>query len=74
MYRTMLAFETLLPDEPVALDLSHLYTHFHTLHDQRARRGVRYPLPLLLMVALLAKLTRHTQVRALAQWAALRPQ
>jgi predicted transposase YbfD/YdcC len=72
MYRTTLAFEALLPDEPVALDLTHLYAQFHTLQDHRARRGVRYPLPLLLMVALLAKLTGHTQVRAMAEWAALR--
>jgi len=46
MYRTTLAFEALLPNEPVALDLTHLSTQFHTLSDKRARRGVRYPLPL----------------------------
>ncbi len=72
MYPTMVAFETLLPDEPIAIDLTSLYTRFHALTDQRARRGRRYPLPLLLTVAVLAKLTGHSQVRAVAEWATLR--
>jgi predicted transposase YbfD/YdcC len=68
----MLAFDVVLPDEPVALDLTHLYARLQTLTDQRDPRGVRYPLSLLLMIALLAKLSGHTQVRAIAEWAALR--
>jgi predicted transposase YbfD/YdcC len=72
MYSTLVAFETLLPEDPIAIDLTSLYTRFHALTDQRARRGRRYPLPLLLTIALLAKLTGHSQVRAVAEWAALR--
>jgi len=72
MNATTLAFEALLPEEPIAIDLTQLYTRFHTLPDHRDRRGVRYPLPLLLTVAVLAKLTGHTQVRAMAEWATLR--
>ncbi len=72
MYATTLAFEGLLPDEPLAIDLTHLYAQFHRLPDQRARRGVRYPLPMLLMVAILAKLAGQHHVRAIADWAALR--
>ncbi len=72
MDRTTRPFDLLLPDEPIALDLSTLYTRLHLLADQRARRGVRYPLPLLLMVALLAKRSGHHHVRALAAWAQLR--
>ncbi len=63
MNATTLVFEELLPEEPIAIDLTQLYTRFHTLPDHRDRRGVRYPLPLLLTVAVLAKLTGHTQVR-----------
>jgi predicted transposase YbfD/YdcC len=72
MYATTLAFELLLPDEPVALDLTSLYVQLQALPDRRARRGVRYPLPMLLLIALLAKLSGHHQVRAIADWAALR--
>jgi len=74
MDRTTRAFDLVLPDEPIAIDLTTLYTQLHTLVDQRARRGVRYPLPLLLMIALLAKLAGQHQVRAIAEWAALRTQ
>ncbi len=69
---TTLAFEVLLPDEPLAIDLTQLYAQLQRLPDLRARRGVRYPLPMLLMVAILAKLTGQHQVRAIAEWAALR--
>jgi len=72
MYATTLAFEVLLPEDPIALDLTRLYARFHTLTDQRARRGVRYPLPLLLTIAGLATLSGHSRLRAIAAWAALR--
>lgn len=72
MDRTTRPFDLLLPHEPVALDLSTLYARLQLVPDQRARRGVRYPLPMLLMVALLAKLTGHHHVRAIAEWAQLR--
>lgn len=72
MDRTTRPFDLLLPDEPFALDLSTLYERLPRVPDQRARRGVRYPLPLLLIIALLAKLSGHHQVRAIAEWAALR--
>lgn len=72
MYPTMLPFDVVLPNEPLALDLTRLYQRLHTLPDQRARRGVRYPLPMLLLIAILAKLTGQDHVRAIAEWAALR--
>jgi predicted transposase YbfD/YdcC len=74
MDRTILPFDLLLPNEPLALDLSILYTRLQLLPDQRARRGVRYPLPMLLLIALLAKLSGQHQVRAIAEWATLRAQ
>jgi hypothetical protein len=72
MYATTLAFDLLLPEEPVALDMSRLYTQLQRLPDQRARRGVRYPLPVLLMVAILAKLAGQSHLRTIAEWATLR--
>lgn len=72
MYATMLPFDLVLPDEPLALDLTRLYERLHTLPDQRARRGMRYPLPMLLLIAIFAKLTGQAQVWAIAEWATLR--
>jgi hypothetical protein len=72
MDRTTRWFDLLLRDEPLALDLSTLYARLPLVPDQRARRGVRYALPLLLMIALLAKLRGQHHVRAIAAWAALR--
>lgn len=72
MDRTTCAFNLVLPDAPVALDLTWLYAQLQQLPDRRAARGVRYPLPMLLLIALLAKLSGHHQVRAIADWAALR--
>ncbi len=69
---TTLPFDALLSDEPVALDSTQLYLHLQALPDRRARRGVRYPLPMLLLIALLAKLSGQHQVRAMPEWARLR--
>jgi hypothetical protein len=33
MYPTMLPFDVVLPDEPVAVDLTRLYQRLHTLPD-----------------------------------------
>ncbi len=52
--------------------MSTLYTRLQLVPDQRARRGVPYPMPMLLLIALLAKLSGQHQVRAIADWAALR--
>jgi len=69
---TMLPFTLQLEDRPLAIDLHDLAAHFATLPDQRGRRGRRYPLPLLLTVAVLAKLAGYSQLREVADWASLR--
>jgi predicted transposase YbfD/YdcC len=51
------------------LDLAASYHHFQNIPDLRDRRGVRYPLALLLTIALWAKLTGASQLRAVAEWA-----
>jgi predicted transposase YbfD/YdcC len=51
------------------LDLAALHQHFQDIPDLRDRRGVRYPLALLLTIALWAKLTGANQLRAIAEWA-----
>lgn len=51
------------------IDLAASYHHFQNIPDLRDRRGVRYPLALLLTIALWAKLTGACQLRAIAEWA-----
>jgi predicted transposase YbfD/YdcC len=51
------------------LDLAASYQHFQSIPDLRDRRGVRYPLALLLTIALWAKLAGASQLRAIAEWA-----
>src|SRR5947209_1334588 len=72
MYRTMLPTLLALPNEPLLLSLDALYAAFQTLVDQRDRRGIRYPLAALLLIALLAKLAGAQSLRAIAEWARLR--
>lgn len=72
MNRTILPTLLALPNEPLLLSLDALYAAFQTLVDQRDRRGVRYPLATLLLVALLAKLAGAQSLRAIGEWARLR--
>jgi predicted transposase YbfD/YdcC len=56
------------------LDIGALYRQFQSVPDSRKRRGRRYPLAVLLTIAVLAKLAGASGVRALADWAKLRSQ
>jgi predicted transposase YbfD/YdcC len=56
-------------DRSVTINLTELLERLQTVPDQRKRRGVRYPLAVLLTIAVLAKLCGQSQVHALAQWA-----
>ncbi len=71
---TILPLDIQLPDEPFAFSLQALVERLHTIPDLRAPRGVRYPLPVVLTVAVLAKLAGHGKLRAVAEWAGLRAQ
>jgi len=53
-------------------DLERLIACFQTVEDRRHARGRRYPLWLLLTIAVLGKLAGVNEVRALAEWASLR--
>lgn len=55
--------------QAMTLDLAALYQQFQQVPDLRHRRGVRYPLAVLLTIALWAKLTGANQVRGIAEWA-----
>lgn len=68
----MLPLDVQLPDEPFAFSLQALVDKLHKVEDLRDPRGVRYPLSVVLTVAVLAKLAGHSQLRSIAEWAALR--
>jgi predicted transposase YbfD/YdcC len=72
MKETTLSTSLDLPSEAMLFDLDALYACLHTIPDHRDRRGVRYPLASLLMIAVLAKLAGQDSSRAMAHWAKLR--
>ena len=55
-------------DRSLTINLTELLERLQTVPDQRKRRGVRYPLAVLLAIAVLAKLCGQSQVHALAGW------
>ncbi len=59
-------------NHPVSIDLTALVARFQSVPDQRKRRGVRYPLSVLLTIAVLAKLCGDSRVHAIADWAQAR--
>ena len=56
-------------DRSLTINLTELLERLQAVPDQRKRRGVRYPLAVLLAIAVLAKLCGQSQVHALAGWA-----
>jgi predicted transposase YbfD/YdcC len=72
MNRTILAVDLPIQEAPIVLDLGAIYHQFQTLADGRKRRGVRYPLAVLLTIAVLAKLSGYSQIAAIADWARAR--
>lgn len=69
-----ITFTVTLPGQPqtLTINLTDLLACFQTVPDQRKRRGVRYPLAVLLTIAVLAKLSGQSQVHAVADWASAR--
>jgi hypothetical protein len=66
-------FTIQLPDDlPFAFSLQALAERFQTLTDQRKARGIRYPLDVLLVVVVLAKLSGHSRLESLTGWARIR--
>jgi predicted transposase YbfD/YdcC len=53
-------------------DVGSLYEHLESLTDRRDPRGVRYPLAVVLVLVILAKLAGQQETRGIAQWVELR--
>ncbi len=61
-----------LSDEPCVVDLWSLFARLREVADLRKARGKRYPLWVLLSIAVLAKLAGHQEPQAIADWARIR--
>lgn len=70
-YSTVLADLNQLQD-PFFFDVGSLYDYLERLTDRRDPRGLRYPLPIVLTLVILAKLAGEQEPRGIAQWVALR--
>ena len=55
-----------VPQQALAFDLEALYARLRTIPDQRDPRGRQYPLAMLLMIGILAKLAGQDSSRAMA--------
>jgi predicted transposase YbfD/YdcC len=73
MHSTTIPFAVQLPDDvPFAFSVQALAERLASLTDKRKARGLRYPLAVLLTIAVLAKLSGHSRLEPLADWARLR--
>jgi predicted transposase YbfD/YdcC len=64
-----LALALSLPQVAFIVDLQALYEKFCLLSDHRHSRGVRYSLPVIALIALLAKFAGHDSFQAISDWA-----
>jgi len=72
MQYSTIPFEVKWPEQALAFSLDSLYAYLGRVIDQRKARGLLYPLPVLLAIAVLAKMLGQNQVSELAHWAKLR--
>src|SRR5512147_414694 len=57
-----------IPKEAIVFDLNSLYAWLLKLKDGRKRRGIRYPLALILLLVILAKLGGEDGPKGMAEW------
>jgi predicted transposase YbfD/YdcC len=72
MNDTTLLSQVSLPQKALVFDLDALYACLQTIPDHRDRRGRQYPLAMVLMIGVLAKLAGQDSSRGMAHWAKLR--
>ncbi len=69
MKYSTLGLQYKLAEVPCLLDIEALFADLSLLIDGRKARGVRYPLPLLLLLGLLAKFAGWDNFEGVAEWA-----
>ena len=68
MHYNILALALKLPEMPFIVDIQTLYEKFGQLTDHRRPRGVRYSLPTLALLVLLAKFAGQNNLQQIADW------
>jgi predicted transposase YbfD/YdcC len=68
-HNTSAIWTLVLPESGFAFDIGSLYDRLEQLADQRQARGKRYPLAVLLLLIILAKLAGEDQPHGIAEWA-----
>jgi predicted transposase YbfD/YdcC len=68
-HSTSAGWTLVLPESGFAFDVGSLYDRLEQLADQRKARGKRYPLAVLLLLIILAKLAGEDQPHGIAEWA-----
>lgn len=69
MNYSTIGLNVILPEVAFIVDIQALYEQLCQLSDQRKRRGVRYPLATLALIAVLAKFAGANTLQAIADWA-----
>lgn len=69
MHATTVTVQPFGSEHSFTIDIADVHAQLQAVPDQRKRRGVRYPLAVLLTIALIVKLSGYSQLRALAEWA-----
>src|SRR5436309_2845472 len=59
-------------NQPEEIDAMSVYRAFESIPDHRRKRGVRYPLALILTLVVLGKLAGMTSLAAVGEWVRLR--
>ncbi len=67
-----LAREKELPTSLEDVDAQSVYAAFEKITDGRCKRGIRYPVALILTLIVLAKLTGEPKLSGVSQWVRLR--
>ena len=62
-------FEFSCDADGVIFDVDSLYAHFEALTDKRDRRGLRYPLPVILVALTLGKMSGEDKPKGIAMGA-----
>jgi hypothetical protein len=62
------------PNEGIVFSVNSLLAHLQQITDPRKVRGVRYPLVILLVLLILAKLGGEDSMKGMAEWVRLREQ
>jgi predicted transposase YbfD/YdcC len=71
-HSTSAVWTLVLPESGFAFEVGSLYDRLEQLADQRHARGKRYPLAVLLLLIILAKLAGEDQPHGIAEWARAR--